>query len=413
MAKLTKRMIDALKPRAKAYAAYDSELHGFGVRVMPSGHKSFVVEYRPHGGGRGVATRRLTLGATGALTPEQARRGAQEALARVRLGGDPQGEKTRQRTALTVGGLIDAFLEGHASTKLKAKTAAHYRIALERLRAVHGSLKANALTRAQVAALHMSQAGTPFAANRALAAVSKCFSWGTQHGLLPDGHNNPAKGIGRYREQRRERFLTSDELARLGDALREGETIGLPWRGESEHRTRLDPFAVAAIRLLILTGARLREILDAQWQHVDFERGIIFLPDSKTGRKPVYLSAPACQVLASLPRLDGNPHIIAGLKDGAPRYDLRKPWAAVTKAAGLSAVRIHDLRHSFASVGAGASLGLPLIGKLLGHAQAATTHRYAHLDADPVRRAAETIGATIEAAMGGASSSVVPLAKLR
>jgi integrase len=178
----------------------------------------------------------------------------------------------------------------------------------------------------------------------------------------------------------------------------------------------LDPFAIAAIRLLILTGARLREILDAQWQQVDFERGILFLPDSKTGRKPIYLSAPAIQVLASLPRLEVNPHIIAGLKDGAPRADLKKPWAAITKAAGLEGVRLHDLRHSFASVGAGASLGLPIIGKLLGHTQAGTTHRYAHLDADPMRRAAETIGATIAAAMGGARPrgiNVVPIAKSR
>jgi len=422
MAKLTKRTVDALKPRENAYVAYDSEVHGFGVRVMPSGHKSFIIEYRPHGGGRGVATRRLTLGALGALTPDQARRAAQEALAGVRLGNDPQAEKIRQRASPTVGGLIDAFLEGHARSKLKAKTVGHYRIALERLRAAHGSLKAHALTRAYLAALHMSQGETPFAANRFLATVSKCFSWGAQHGLLPEGHNNPAKRIGRYHEHRRERFLTSEELARLGDTLREGETAGLPWRGEYEskhapkeenRRTVLDPFAIAAIRLLILTGARLREILDAQWLQVDFERGILFLPDSKTGRKPVYLSAPAIRVLASLPRLEANPHIIAGLKDGAPRVDLKKPWAAITKASGLEGLRIHDLRHSFASVGAGASLGLPIIGKLLGHTQAATTHRYAHLDADPVRRAAETIGATIAAAMGGTASNVVPLAKAR
>jgi integrase len=422
MTKLTKRTVDALKPREQAYIAYDSDLHGFGVRVMPSGHKSFIIEYRPHGGGRGVATRRLTLGALGALTPDQARRAAQEALAGVRLGNDPQAEKTLRRASPTVGGLIDAFLEGHASSKLKAKTAGHYRIALDKLRGAHGSLKAHALTRAHLAALHTALADTPFAANRFLSTVSKCFSWGTQHGLLPEGHNNPAKGIGRNREHCRERFLTSEELARLGDTLREGETAGLLWRGdygskhapkEENRRTVLDPFAIAAIRLLILTGACLREILDAQWQHVDFERGILFLPDSKTGRKPVYLSAPAIQLLASLPRLEGNPYIIAGMKDAAPRADLKKPWEAVTKAAGLEGLRIHDLRHSFASVGAGASLGLPIIGKLLGHTQAATTHRYAHLDADPMRRAAETIGATIAAAMGGKSSTVVPMVKSR
>jgi integrase len=229
--------------------------------------------------------------------------------------------------------------------------------------------------------------------------------------------DNPARGIERNREQAKERFLTSDELARLGTALADSETIGLPWAVDEakpgakhlakpeNRRVRLDPFAVAAIRLLAFTGARLREILDAQWSQVDLERGVIFLADSKTGKKPIYLSAAAQAVLASLPRVEGNPHIIAGAKEGAPRADLKKPWAAVCRAAGLDGVRLHDLRHSFASFGAGASLGLPIIGKLLGHSQAATTHRYAHLEADPLRRAVDTIGATISAAMDGAKSA--------
>ncbi len=167
--------------------------------------------------------------------------------------------------------------------------------------------------------------------------------------------------------------------------------------------------AIAAIRLLILTGARLREILHAKWEHVDFERGIIHLPDSKTGAKPIYLSAAALTILAALPRLKGNPHLIPGERDGAPRVDLKKPWGAVTKAAGLEGLRLHDLRHSFASFGAGASFGLPIIGKLLGHAHPATTHRYAHLDADPMRRAVETIGDRISAAMKGKSADIVPI----
>jgi integrase len=223
--------------------------------------------------------------------------------------------------------------------------------------------------------------------------------------------DNPAKGIERYSEKGRERYLTSQELARLGDALREGETIGLPYsvdetKATAKHapkpdrrRAKLDPFAVAALRLLMLTGARLREILDAQWSQLDLERGVLFLADSKTGKKSIYLSAAAQAVLASIPRLHGNPHIIAGALEGAPRADLNKPWRAVRRTANLEGVRIHDLRHSFASFGAGASLGLPIIGKLLGHSQPATTHRYAHLDADPMRRAAETIGATISAAL--------------
>jgi integrase len=220
-------------------------------------------------------------------------------------------------------------------------------------------------------------------------------------------------GIERYPENARERFLTSEEFAQLGDALRLAQTTGLEWTideskpkanraPKAANRLRtVDPFAIAAIRLLIFTGARLREVLHAKWEYVDFERGLMFLPDSKTGRKAIVLSAAALEVFSSLPRIEGNPHIIAGSKSGEPRADLKKPWVAISKAAGLEGVRLHDLRHSFASIGAGASLGLPIIGKLLGHSQPATTARYAHLDADPMRRAANTIGATISAAMAG------------
>lgn len=385
---------------------------------------SYIVEYRPHGGGRGVAKRRVTLGKVGSLTPDQARKAAADMLAKVRLGADPAAEKAEKRQALTVAGLIDAFTAEHIRGKLKGKTGDSYAAGLWRLRDAHGSLKAEALTRAQLAALHAKMRETPYAANRALAAWAKMFAWAEGRGLVPEGHN-PARRIERYREEGRERFLTSDELSRLGDALRLAETDGLPWDvdetgpkakhlAKSENRrVRLDPFAIAAIRLLILTGARLREILDAQWSQVDLERGVIFLADSKTGRKPIYLSAAAQAVLASLPRIEGNPHVIAGAKEGAPRADLKKPWATVCRAAGLDGVRLHDLRHSFASFGAGASLGLPIIGKLLGHTQAATTQRYAHLDADPLRRAVDTIGATIAAAMGEAKGGeVVPMKKI-
>jgi integrase len=418
-AKLSKRTVDALAPRDKAFIAFDDDVKGFGVRVMPSGSKTYVLEYRPGAGGRGVAKRRLTLGRCGSMTVEQARKAALDALAHIRLGSDPHAAKMGQRTALAVSDLIDAFVVGHVGTKLKSGTGVGYKIALVKVRAVCGSTKAEALSRAQVAALHRSMAATPYQANRTLAAISSLYSWGERHGYLPEGHGNPARKIGRYREQGRERFLTSDEMVRLGAVLVEGETIGLPYEVDDtkptakhapkadKRRVKLDLFAIAAIRLLILTGARLREILHSKWEHVDFECGMIFLPDSKTGRKPVYLSAASLAILASLPRIEDNPFVIPGTKPGQPRADLKKPWAAVTKAAGLEGLRLHDLRHSFASVGAGASLGLPVIGKLLGHTQPATTARYAHLDADPMRRAVETIGITISAALNRKPSAEV------
>lgn len=394
--RLTKRAVDALQPRDKPYVAYDADLTGFGLRIMPSGVKSWIAEYRPDGGGRGVAKKRVTLGKVGALTPEQARRAASELLARVRLGADPAAEKADRRDAPTVGGLIDAFIVEHVEGKLKPASAISAKAGLERLRAAHGSLKAEALARAQLALLHSSMRATPYLANRHLAAWRKMYGWAETRGLVPEGHN-PAKKIEPFREQARERYLSTDELARLGDALRLCEQEGV------------DPGAVAAIRLLILTGARLQEILQAEWSQID-ERGVLWLADSKTGRKPVYLSAAAQAVLAGLPRIYGNPYVIAGARAGQPRADLNKPWARVKRIAGLDGVRLHDLRHSFASVGAGASLGLPIIGRLLGHTQAATTQRYAHVGADPLRRAADTIGATIAAAMdGGQGAKVTPM----
>jgi integrase len=419
--KLTKQSLPNLTPRSKPYIEYDADLSGFGVAVYPSGIKSWVCEYRPHGGGRGVAKKRVTLGKTSQLTPDQARKAAADMLAAARLGGDPAQDKAERRASITVGELIDLFDAQYVGPMLKPGTAVGYRIALAELRRAHGALKATALTRSHVTTLHFRMADRPYAANRAAAVWSRAFAWAADTGLIPEG-NNPVRGLKKYREHGRERFLKPDELARLGDKLREGETIGLPYsvdetKPTAKHaakvdhrRVRLDRYAAAAIRLLILTGARLREILHAKWGQVDIERGLIFLADSKTGKKPLYLSAAAQKVLADLPRIEGNPHVIAGAKGGAPRSDLKKPWAAVSRAAGLEGVRLHDLRHSFASFGAGASLGLPIIGKLLGHSQPATTARYAHLDADPMRRAVDTIGSTISAAMDrGKSAEIVPL----
>ena len=382
--RLTKRAIDALAPRAKPYIAFDADVKGFGIRVMPSGLKSFVIEYRPGAGGRKVKKRRMTLGRYGSMTPDQARRAALAVLAHVRLGVDPQAEKSRQRASLTVSGLITAFLDDHGG-KLKPRSKAAYTWLLGRVRAAHGDVKAESLSRTDLAIMHRSMSSTPYAANRMLAVVSSLYKWGADRELLPEGHGNPAARLTRFKERSRERFLTGEEMARLGDAL--------------SAATSIDPFAVAAIRLLCLTGARRREILHARWEHIDLERETIFLPDSKTGKRTIYLNAAARSVIAALPHVDGNPHVFPGKNDGCPRDGLERPWAAITKAAGLEGLRVHDLRHSFASVGAGGGLSLPIIGKLLGHSQSATTARYAHLANDPVRQAVETIGATISAAM--------------
>ena len=408
--RITKRAVDALQCPAGSDRDFlwDDALAGFGVAVFPSGKKVYVAQYRKDG-----RSRRVTIGDHGRLTPDEARSQAKQLLGAVEKGADPIEERRAARAVRTFAEVADDFLRLHVATKRKGRTAVTYEglLRLHILPAI-GAKRVVDVRRADVARLHSQMAESPGAANRAIALVSAIWNWAARREEV-DFAANPAKGLERNREQNAERFLTSNELARLGDTLRLAQTEGLPWEvdeagAKAKHlakpenrRSILDPFAVAALRLLILTGARLREVLDAQWSQVDLERGVIFLADSKTGKKPVYLSAAAQTVLDSLPRIEGNPHIIAGAKDGAPRADLKKPWAAVCRAAGLDGVRLHDLRHSFASFGAGASLGLPIIGKLLGHSQAATTHRYAHLDADPLRRAVDTIGATISAAMDG------------
>ena len=419
-AKITKRLVDTLEAGPADRTIFDTDVPGFAVRVRKTGGMSYAVEYKA-GHGRGAPTRRVTIGPVGKMTPEEARAAARRVLGSVAHGQDPAAEKASQRRALPLGEVIEAFLAEHVEAKRKASTAAWVRDALDRIvRPALGAKKLGEVTRQDAARLHSAMSDRPVQANRTLAILSALYSWAGKAGYVAEGHN-PARGVERFPEKARERFLTTDELARLGVALQEGEGEGLTYvvdetKPTAKHaarpdarRTKLDPFAVAAIRLLMLTGARLREILHAKWEYVDFERGVMFLPDSKTGKKPIYLSAAALAILAALPRIAGNPFIIAGAKDGAPRADLKKPWAAVTKAAALEGVRIHDLRHSFASVGAGASLGLPIIGKLLGHAQAATTARYAHLDADPMRRAANAIGATIDAAMRGGQANVTPM----
>jgi integrase len=416
--RISKRSVDALAcPHGKDRVfLWDDAIAGFGVAAFPSGKKVYVAQYRQAG-----RSRRTTIGEHGRLTPGQARSEAKKLLGVAEAGSDPIAERKRAREARTFGAVAEEFLSLHVAAKRKGRTASEYRrIVQSRIVPVLGSKRIADVHRNDVARLHGRLADTPYEANRALAIVSAVWNWAGRRGEVALA-DNPAKAIERYPEQGRERYLISTELGRLGEALRQGETIGLPYEVDEtksgakhapkpdKRRSKLDPFAVAAIRLLILTGARLREILDARWEHVDLERGVILLADSKTGKKPIYLSAAAQAVLASIPRVSGNPHIIAGAKDGAPRADLKKPWRTVTKAAELEGVRIHDLRHSFASIGAGASMGLPIIGKLLGHSQAETTHRYAHLDADPLRRAAETIGATISAAMDGKKGDVVPL----
>jgi integrase len=404
-AKITKRIVDAAQKESATYLVRDSEVKGFVLVVTPAGAKSYAVDYRA-GSGRGAPKRRLTIGKHGSpWTPEMARAEAKRLLAEVAAGRDPATARQQERDALTFGELIDLYLAEGAGHK-KASTLKADRGRIEHhLRPLLGKLRADRTGRAEIERMRNAVAagktaekiasadkrrpgsvatGGKGAAAQCVALVSSIYAFAIGRGL---GADNPARGVKKAPVRKVERFLSEAEIARLAAAL------------DAEAQQSGNPYPSAAIRLLLLTGCRKGEIASLRWQHVDFERECLRLPDSKTGAKVVYLNAPARAVLQELPRMADNPRVIPGMRaDGAgPAID--KVWARVRKAAGLADVRLHDLRHSFASVGAASGLSLPIIGALLGHKHAATTARYAHLSADPLRAANDAVGARIAAAM--------------
>jgi integrase len=407
--KIGRRALSALPAVTHPTIFYDTDLTGFGLKASPTGALSYIVEYRPGAGGRSVSKRRMVVGTPKNLTPEETRSQASGILARVRLGDDPAAERSIARKAETIGDLLTSFMDDHIRAKRKARTAKLFQGYIDNhIEPALGTRKAPSLARADLERLHKTIGRTiPVTANRVLALIGAAYSYGMRSGHLPERMANPASGIEKFREAVRERFLTEPELLRLGEAIREAETVGIPWvkQSKSKHArksenriTNIGPHAAAALRLLIFTGARLREILDLRWDYVDFQRGLLFLPDSKTGKKTIVLGAAALAVLENL--LHVGKFVIAGTDNEKARADLQRPWALVSKRADLAGLRLHDLRHSFASVGAGSGFGLPVIGKLLGHSNFKTTERYAHLAADPVRRASNAISGSIAKAMG-------------
>ncbi|NKB83345.1 phage integrase family protein [Brucella grignonensis] len=418
IAKLTRRGLASIKPVEKRTTFYDAELAGFGLRVEPSGRQTYFVEYRPGAGGRNVAKKRYTIGTSLEISPEDARKRASDVLAAVRLGGDPAAERSKERSIPRFQDFaVDTFLKDEED-RLKVRTLANYKSAINRhINPAFGTLQIDKVTTADVARLHRRMGKTmPTTANRMLEIVSSIYRHAGLAGHVPKGHN-PAADIAAYREEGRERFLSADELARLGDALALAESDGLPWKeSQSKHvpktnqKTVIDRHACDAIRLLILTGLRLREVLNMKWADIDFERGVALLPDTKTGRRYAVLSAPALTLLQEIENL--GDYVIRGDARDKPRHDLNRPWRAIRAHAGLDDVRIHDLRHSFASVAASGGVPLAVIGKMLGHASAATTQRYAHLADDPLKAAADTVAGRIAASMTGRKAEVIPMRKV-
>ena len=378
--KITKRMVDQIKPDDADTFYWDADLPGFGVRVRGSGRKYYVVQYRADG-----RVRRITLGRHGAISTETARRRAMAAISEAKGGGDPAAARDERRKAVTMKQLGKRFLEEYVPNHCKPSTAYEYGRSVKffidpRI----GRRKVRDIKRSDIAELHHELRETPYQANRTLGVLSKMFNQAEVWGLRSDG-SNPCLHVKRYKEEKRERFLNAEEFSRLGQVLDEILQDG------SETRS-----AAVAFRLLMLTGCRLSEIQKLQWEHVDLEAGELHLPDTKTGGRAVPLAPSAVRLLESLPRDDDNPWVISGKKPGSHLTDLQHPWRRIRERAELDDVRIHDLRHSFASRALALGEGLPMIGKLLGHTQVQTTARYAHLARDTVKASAARIGDSID-----------------
>jgi integrase len=296
---ITKRLIDSLKPRRDEYFVWDGSLSGFGVRVQSTGAMSYVVKYRA-GSGRSAPTRRLTLAKAGTITPDEARTLAKKTLGSVAHGADPAAQRAADKRASTFAEVAEQFLTEHVAAKRSASSARSYRDLLERLASPEiGKHKADKITSAEIQRLHSKNAHTPYQANRLLRVLSSLFTFAGKTHIVPVGFN-PCRGIEYFPEEGRERYLTTLELAQIGEAIREAEKIGLPFTvdatkpkakyapKEASRRTVIGPHAAAALRLLIFTGARLREILHLKWENVDFERGLLMLPTSKTGKKRLF-----------------------------------------------------------------------------------------------------------------------------
>jgi integrase len=365
---------------------------GFGCRVTAAGAKAFVLTYRTKAG----RDRRLTIGGWPTWSLAAARDEAAKLKRKIDQGEDPLGAIRAGRIAPTMADLCDRFGEEHLPKKRPA-TQRDYRRMIEReIIPAIGSIKVADVTFSDIDRLHRRIGRrAPYAANRCVALLSKMFALAIRWQYRFD---NPARGIERNPEDKRERYLSADELARLGAAL-------------AKHK---DKMAANIFRLLSVTGARRNEVQAAKWADFDLEAGIWVKPASTTKQAKLHrvpLNAPAQLLLVDLRKAtaDDAEYLFPG-RFGGHRVELKADWAAVCKAARIKDARIHDLRHSYASVLAGSGHSLPIIGGLLGHSSPATTARYAHLMDDPLRKATETAGAIIDNKPG---AKVVPLKSTR
>jgi integrase len=415
--RVTKRSVDRLAPADAAVVWHDDKLAGFGVRVMPSGRRSYFVRYRNKYG----CSRWFTIGEHGKLTADAARGMARRILLTVAVDGrDPSGEREAFRAAPTVNDLLDRYIAEHVEQRNRPATRASFKAIVERnIRPELGRLKVGAVTRQDMHRFHSARSGTPRQANLMLAVCSKAFSLAELWEMRPEG-SNPCSKIERYRENQRERFLSAEELGRLGATLRQAEIVGLPWRVGPESRHPVRPEArrtlyrrviTATIELLLFTGCRLSEVLNLQWERVDFAAGTIVLSETKSGRPQwVAMNGAARQVLKELEAAKTSQWVLPSPVDAKHPLStagIQAAWQKIRTAAQLEDVRLHDLRHTVGTYAGQSGANSFLVRDLLRHKNLAMTGRYVNRADEPVRMLSDQVGERIAAGLAGRKSAEV------
>lgn len=368
--KLTKSLIDSLTYAGEnnsRHVIWDSSLSGFGIRIYPSGRKAFVLSYRVDG-----RKRQLTIGNYGTLTLKQGQERARRHLVDISDGSDPLANKRKRAQAETIKSLCTRYISDYAKLHKKSWEDDERRIN-NNINPLWGGHKVISLSRSDISDLHNKIGATkPYEANRLLELLSKMFSLAEQWGFVPEGHPNPARKIVKFKEVKRDRWVTPEELPRLAKSIGEETSI----------------YVKAVFWLYLFTGMRKNELLALRWNEVDFTQKLIALPDTKAGR-PLYLplSEPAIKILSELPRLDSNPYVFPGNKEGQHLVNINKAWSRIRTRAEIKDVRLHDLRRTVGSMLAQAGNDLHLIGRVLNHSDTSTTAIYARFGQDHVRTA--------------------------
>jgi integrase len=414
MPKLTKRFVESVKPQSRDQVIFDGKIPGFGLRVKATtGVRSYFVQYRTHQG----RSRRYTIGKHGKVTAHGARREAEDIWAEVRAGKDPVAEQRAYRKAPIVNDLLDRYVAEHVEKRNRPRTREEVKRLIEcHIRAALGRHKVAAVTRQDLVKLHRDLADTPRQANFVLAVCSKAFSLAETWGMRPDG-SNPCSKIQRYHENARERFLSADELTRLGATLREAECKGLPWNVNTDkptakhlakpenRRTLYSRVTTAAVELLLFTGCRLSEVLNLRWDQVDFEQGVIILRETKAGRPQIVaINAPARQVFTHLHKSKRSELVLPSAAEASlplSKTAIENSWQRIRSAANLADVRLHDLRHTFGSHAGQSGANAFLVRDLLRHRDLSMTSRYVNRADDPVRTLSEMVGERIAAGLAG------------